>query len=228
MLRRLKGAGVKTVGVFDTRISKAGQGIAFLCRELRMECLVGFPLLKNREMSESHKIAMELGARMFPMKAGRTAVVYHQFVRKVKENGAYMLPLGLVCKDTVLAVAQETDKTLRQLEKDGVKIATVVVCTGSGTIATGLHLGADAEVIGVSCGMSTVKQVERMKVLAFPELLNWNFLTLVESEYDYYDALDTRGCPFPTSPYYDMKAWIWLLDNLEKLKQPILFWNIGV
>jgi hypothetical protein len=32
-------------------------------------------------------------------------------------------------------------------------------------------------------------------------------------EYDYYDALDTSSCPFPTSPYYDMKAWIWMLKH---------------
>ena len=228
MLKRLKGEGIKKVGVFDTRVSKAGQGISFLCRELGMECMVGFPLLKGNGISRTHEIASSLGATLFPMKAGRTAVCYYQFAKRVRESSGYMLPLGLVCRDTVSAVAQEADRTLRQLEKDGVKIATIVVCTGTGTIATGIHLGADTEVIGVSCGMSIEKQYERMKLLAFPELLNWDYLTLVPPEYDYYTALDTSSCPFPTSPWYDQKAFVWMLEHMEQLKSPILFWNIGV
>lgn len=230
MLKRLKAEGVKKVGVFDTRVSKAGQGIAYLCRELGMECMVGFPVLKGSNWSMSHKVAAELGARMFPLKAGRTAVCYYQFAKIVKDDGGYMLPLGLVCKDTVSAVAQEADRTLRLMESYAVKIATIVVCTGTGTIATGIHLGADAKVIGVSCGMSTAKQVERMKLLAFPEQLNWDFLTLIEPKYDYYTALDTTDCPFRTSHYYDIKAWQWLLKNLNNgiVKHPVMFWNIGV
>ena len=43
-------------------------------------------------------------------------------------------------------------------------------------------------------------------------------------EYRYKEEVD---CPFPCNPYYDRKAWKWLLDKLPKLKQPILFWNIG-
>ncbi len=227
LLKRMKGAGVKMVGVFDTRVSKSGQGVAYLCRELKLECMAGFPLLKGSNISKSHEIALELGARLFPMKAGRTAVLYYQFAKRVKENKGLMLPLGLVCKDTVLAVARVKDETLRQLEKDGVKIKTIVVCTGTGTIATGLALGADAKVIGVSCGMSIERQWQRMRMLAFPEALNSDFLSLVPSKYDYYTALDTSSCPFPTSPWYDMKTWEWLTENTEKLEHPVLYWHIG-
>ena len=34
-------------------------------------------------------------------------------------------------------------------------------------------------------------------------------------------------CPFPCNPFYDKKAWEWLINNEFKLKSPILFWNIG-
>jgi len=219
---------ITRVAAFDTRISKAGQGIAFLCKELGLECLVGFPQLKGKEPSESQKIAGQLGAELCPLKAGRTAVCYYTFKKIAEQRGYLMMPLGLVCRQTVLAVAQEAARTLKELEQGGVKVKTIVVCTGTGTIATGIHLGADAKVIGVSCGMSVAKQVQRMRELAFPKLLNWNFLELIEPEYEYYTALDTSKCPFPTSPYYDMKAYTWMLNNVDRLESPCMFWNIGV
>jgi hypothetical protein len=33
--------------------------------------------------------------------------------------------------------------------------------------------------------------------------------------------------PFPCNPYYDLKAWEWLMKNKGQLEEPILFWNIG-
>lgn len=228
LLKRLKQEGAKRIGVYDTTVSKAGQGVAYLCRELGLECWLGFPLLKGTQPAESKLIAEQLGARLFPMKAGRTAVCYSQFKAVVEKNGGLMLPLGLVCRDTVLAVARVADETWRQLEKEGIRIKTIVVCTGTGTIATGIHLGASTKVIGVSCGMSVDRQWKRMRELAFPEQLNSDFLQLVPPEYDYYTALDTSKCPFPTSPYYDMKAFSWMQGNMEKLEHPTLFWNIGV
>jgi len=228
LLRRLqKYAGVKKVGVFDTRVSHAGQGIAFISRQLGLECEVGFPLLVRKDISESHKIAERLGAKLYPLKAGRTAVCYSQFKKHVEENGHLMLPLGLVCRDTVSAICQEAMYTCKQMKEQGVAIKTIVVCTGTGTIATGIHLGASANVIGVSCGMSVDKQVQRMKLLAFPESLVFDFLKLIPPEYDYYTALNTSSCPFPTSPYYDMKAWEWMVKHLDLIEQPVMFWNIG-
>lgn len=42
-----------------------------------------------------------------------------------------------------------------------------------------------------------------------------------------YTQREKCECPFPSNEFYDRKAWKWLLDNYEKLKAPILFWNIG-
>jgi hypothetical protein len=35
------------------------------------------------------------------------------------------------------------------------------------------------------------------------------------------------ACPFPCHKFYDLKAWEWLMENIDKLRPPILFWNIG-
>jgi excisionase family DNA binding protein len=34
-------------------------------------------------------------------------------------------------------------------------------------------------------------------------------------------------CPFPCHPYYDRKAWEWLIKNQQHISYPVLFWNIG-
>jgi threonine dehydratase len=49
VLKRLKEKGITKIAVFDTRISKAGQGIAYLCKDMNLECLAGFPKLKNKK-----------------------------------------------------------------------------------------------------------------------------------------------------------------------------------
>ena len=66
-----------------------------------------------------------------------------------------------------------------------------------------------------------------MKELAYPNQL-WNY-QMVDGGYDYYTALDTSSCPFPTSPYYDMKAWHYMMEHFQYFKGgKTLFWNIGV
>lgn len=208
----------KLIGVFDTRISKAGQGVAVICQEIGVECWTGFPQLKDTPISERHKIAESLGAKLYPMKAGRTAVVYSQFKHIVENALGYMLPLGLVC-------IQSSDAVASLVKKYNVYFNSIVVSTGTGTIASGLARGFTGKVYGISCGMNTGLQMKRIQTLC-PNELFFN-LQLIQSEHDYYDALDTSSCPFPTSPYYDMKAWEWLLKHIDELEKPILFWNIG-
>ena len=219
LLEKLKEQGIGKVAVYDTSVSKAGQGIAYLCNELSLQCLAGFPLAKGSSTKPQQEIARELGAELLAMKAGRTAVCYAQFKKEATERGYYVLPLGLVCQETVAALAEQS-----ALLGDNYK--NIILCTGSGTIATGIALGTRTAVIGVSCGMSTSKQWKRINQLAYPNVL-FN-LQLIEPKYGYYHALDTDHCPFPTSPYYDMKAWDWLVTHTEELQHPVLFWNIGV
>jgi hypothetical protein len=34
-------------------------------------------------------------------------------------------------------------------------------------------------------------------------------------------------CPFPCNRYYDKKAFKWMVDNIDSIIQPVIFWNIG-
>jgi hypothetical protein len=73
--------------------------------------------------------------------------------------------------------------------------------------------------------MNTVKQEKRCGVAGVQ--LPTNVELILPPGIDYYsqEKIDT---PFPSSIYYDKKAWRWLTENLEKLQDPVIFWNIGV
>ena len=217
LLTELKAQGITTIGVIDTRVSKAGQGIAYICSELGLKCIVGFPLAKGYSPEQPKLIAQSLGATLYPLVAGRFGICYARFKKYIESQDGHMLPLGLTCSETVKAIAAEVTKVASLYR-------TIVVCTGTGTIATGLALGAPtALVYGISCGMSITQQRHRINLLAYPNLLG--NLILVPSAHNYYDIIDS--CPFPAHPYYDTKAWEWLVNNAHKLEKPILFWNIG-
>lgn len=232
-LAKLRGASVyvkdiinknpgRIIGVFDTTISKAGQGIAYFCKKYGAECWHGYPVLKGTQPAESKLIAESLGAKQFRLKAGTTKPIYYMFRNQVIEAGGIMLPLGLVCHDTV----EQVKKVVSNIPKDRFK--TIVVSTGSATIAAGLTLGFIGKIYGISCGMSTTEQYKRMKEVAYPYFINYSNIELINTgKYGYYDKVDVSKFPFPTSPYYDGKAFEWLLENYDKIDKPVLFWNIG-
>lgn len=228
LLKRLKSEGYKTIGVFDTRVSTAGWGVAALCSELGLKCRCYYPYLKNETRVVPHQqvMASAWGAKLVALPAGRTAILYAQ-ARKDLETieESYMLPLGLVCIETVLAVA----KVAQELPRFG----TIVVCTGTGTIAAGILAGLTEkntpnELFGISCGMNLEKQTKRIKGLLkqVGEEGKMKLLRLGMADKDYYTP-ETFPSPFPSHPYYDRKAWRWLLLNQGGLVEPILFWNIG-
>lgn len=220
VLQRMKDEGISAVGVYDTRIAKSGQGISYFTKRLGMKCYYGFPLLKGDSLHEPQKIARDVnGAELFPLTAGRTAICYANFKKFVESKGAIMLPLGLPFKETAEAVRE-----IAQAETGS--IATIVVSTGTGTIATGIALGTKATVYGISCGMDISRQRARSNKILGDRLIS--NLILVPPTYSYYEEADTSKIPFPTSKYYDGKAWEWLVANIEHLPRPVAFWNIGV
>jgi 1-aminocyclopropane-1-carboxylate deaminase/D-cysteine desulfhydrase-like pyridoxal-dependent ACC family enzyme len=218
LLAKLKEQGVKRVGVFDTRISKAGQGVACICNELGIECWTGFQNLKDKPIDQGHLIAQEQGAKLYILTAGRTAIAYYRFKKLVEKFDGVMLPLGLVCSETVESVVAISKAMGKQFN-------SIVLSTGTGTIATGVASGTEATVYGVSCGMSIDRQWKRIHNLVPDKLLS--NLRLIPPQYAYYDELDIKQCPFPTNPWYDIKAWLWLCENIDSIEKPICFYNIG-
>lgn len=228
LLRSLKEKGIENIGVFDTRVSKAGWGVAALCNKLGLNCYCYFPLLKGNLIEKQQGMANAWGAKLKKLKGGRTAILYYRAKKDIEKlPNSYMLPLGLVCVETVQAVAE--------VAKELPKYGTIVVCTGTGTIlagiVAGLHEGnLPKRVIGVSCGMSVKKQLKRilglLEQVGYTKIPESFEIKLEMSDRDYYEP-DNIETPFPSHPYYDKKAWRWLLAHEQSLEKPILFWNIG-
>jgi len=225
-LRKLKENEVYHIGVFDTRVSKAGWGVAGLCNKIGLQCHAYFPLLKGKQIAHQQVMAGAWKARLIALKGGRTAILYRQAKKDLEKlSQSFMLPLGLVCTETVLEVAKISAK----LPKYG----TIVVSTGTGTIAAGILAGLTKEnmpdkVIGISCGMNLTKQRKRICDLLAEvgKGKNESILSLMMADRGYYEP-DNIETPFPAHPYYDKKAWRWLLEHKKLLIKPVLFWNIG-
>ena len=220
---RLKAEGVRTIGVYDTRVSKAGWGVAAACRELQLECVECIPLVQGEPIPPSAAKAIELGARPYHPKAGRANVCYYFSKEHVETLGGVMLPMGLCCTETVGATAG----VARQLPPE-LKRGTIAICTGTGTILAGVIAGApEATIYGISCGMNVERQRNRINQLLIGQGCFWEMRHhLIHGGFGYYDAPLTQ-CPFPTHPNYDLKAWSWLQEHIELLKDPVTFWNIG-
>lgn len=213
------------VGVFDTRVSKAGWGVAWICREMGLPCRVYYPALKEHhgEPQTFQRNAALLGAELYPMKGGRTAVLYSQARAATGAANGLMLPLGLVVPEAVAAAEGECLAALRACS-----VGTIVVSVGTGTILSGILLGAegwDVDVWGVTAGMDPARIARRVEV---------NVCGRPRAKYrlhragEYYVPAEPSGeDPFPMHPYYDLKAWRWLEQNIGRLRGPVLFWNIG-
>ncbi len=149
-----------------------------------------------------------------------------------------MLPLGLPFQETI-------DETSKVAAEHSGNFRTVLVCIGSGTICAGVIKGMlnpfkcgirkttspRPTVYGVMSrhGLSASK---RRDILAKAEIIEHGLLgnkikfQCIDPGWQYTDRCDVE-VPFPCHPYYDAKAWQWLIENIDQLEDPILFWNIG-
>ena len=224
-LLSLKELGVNLVGVLDTRVSKSAWGVAYLAKELGIKVVAYYPHLKEYiEMPTNQKRCKEMGAEIYPLKGGRTAVLYSWAKKDIEKRGGYMMPMGLVVKESIDAVSKEA-KLIPQQYLGG----SIVLCVGSGMTIAGVSLGIADKVktiYGISAGMSTERQRKKIKVtggFSLPKNVN----LILPDGVGYYDV-EKIETPFPSSPYYDKKAWAWMLKNYETIPKPLLFWNIGV
>lgn len=229
LLKALKHRGVKLIGHHDSWYSKAGWGIAVLCRRLELKCIVGYPNHRGKPLPKQLVQAADHGAELYGVRPNFIRINYAMTKRWVESKGGYMLPLALACPESTIAVAREANTVPEALLS-----GTLVISVGSGTILSGLLLGLKEypQIYGVSAGMSEKHQrrnVDRLLFLAEPTALHYNFsnnFTIIPPSRPYEEQED-YPCPFPSHPNYDRKAWRWMCENIESLKQPILFWNIG-
>jgi len=223
----LKQAGVETVGYTETSISMAGWGVAWVAKKLGMKAVIFNPIYKDsHEELEYHREQWKLlGAELVDLEAGMARVNFNisrKILRKEYKNSV-LLPLGLPLRETIDATIEEA-KMLTY-----VPWGAVVVNIGSGTICSALVnvFGGSTAIYGIM-GRTGNIGIKKMKIISHSQVLFFGAVDfqVIDPGYEYTDCVDIET-PFPCNKYYDAKAYKWLTENIEKLKGPILFWNIG-
>ena len=231
--KRLQKRPETTIGTLDTFHSKAGWGVSFLCRELGKRSVVFYPEYKaDTGLRHPQRMAVDLGAVLVPLPAGRSAILYHQAKKRLRTEfpDSYMMPNALKLPESVDGTAREVFTVPPEFFED----TTWIVSISSGTIAAGvlkglIWKGAKRCRVWLHLGYSRSKsQVERYVTESAGGVISRGLeLLYVDEGYAYKDHV-RHFCPFPCNPYYDLKAWKWMSENLESFgTERILFWNIG-
>lgn len=222
VLRRMSAERVRLVGCWDTRVSRLGHGLAAVCKEYpHMRSLVSYPEKRGADVPVSIREAGALGAIVLPLRGNHVSICYSQARKHVEKMGGRMLPFGMDCLEAVDAIAQEARRTPPEIST-----GTVVLSAGSGVTLAGLLMGLPnrpRKIIAISSGRSIGKIVSCLRKY-LPSLPA--YVSLREPILPY-DVESRADCPFPAHPNYDLKAWDYLSKNVRRLKQPVLFWNIG-
>lgn len=230
VLEKEKAAGTKVIGYTETSISMAGWGIAWGCHQLGLKAVIFDPQYKETPglLKKHRKEWAKWGAKTIPISAGRAKVNYYIGKKVLKEQfpNSKMFALGIPFQETI-------EETVLEAERSDIsKFKSVVVNVGSGTIAAGvLRAFKDIHVYGV-LGRTGNLLRKRDEIIKKSGLLVGGFFgkavkfRLIDPGWAYTERC-TFPTPFPCHPYYDAKAFLWMLSNLFILPKPILFWNIG-
>lgn len=236
-LQKLKEKDINIIGYTETSISMAGWGVAWACKKLGMKAVIFDPQYKNTpETLIYHRSKWEeFGAEIIPIKAGMAKVNWNiskNILLKKYPIHSLLLPLGLPLMETIQETAKELKETLKELPK----INTCIINVGSGTIASGIWKGMnemkyECIIYGIMGRTGDVerkyKSIQQKTKIVF-DLFSFPYSKFIMIDPGWkYTQKSNINCPFPCHPYYDLKAWQWLMENKKNLNPPILFWNIG-
>jgi hypothetical protein len=232
-LEKQKSCGVDVVGYVETSISMAGWGVAWVCAMLNLKCVLFDPQYKDTPaiLKYHRKQWKKFSPDIIPLPAGRARVNYYigkKILKTKYGENAIMLDLGLPLNETI----EETAKQWRYTMHHQMSSKTTIINIGSGTICAGIIRGwkpGDGTIIGVM-GRSgntqrMIDKIHKKAQRSINGLLGVPF-KIVDPGWAYTEKSNIQT-PFPCHPYYDKKAWQWMLENMNLCKPPILFWNIG-
>lgn len=211
----------KLIGVLDTFHSQAGHAVARACQLLGKKCINFYPKYKKDLCIREPQLASKkLGARLKPLQAGRSCILFHQAKKITEEQGGYMMPNALKLDESV----EETAKEVPENHFDN-----IIIPASSGTIAKGVVRGVCARLDDtcrfiIHLGYSRSHDAVRSYVKD-----DWDIeLEIVDEGYAYKDVAK-KGLtpPWPCNPYYDLKAFRWWIENRSRFEGRTLFWNIG-
>lgn len=223
LIDRLHSEGVSLVGCWDTRISKLGLGLAAYTQTLPgMACVVSYPTKQGIPEPVHVGQARKLGAEIYPVPGGRITISFAAARKYVESKGGVMLPFGLECKEAIEGVRAEAASFPRDLLQNSV----LFLSCGSGVTLAGILAGLPQlpkRIVGVSSGRSVanIRACIKRNLGTIPKCVH-----IHEAEIPYSYPL-SFPCPFSSNPYYDLKAWKYLVGHIRLYTGRVIFWNIG-
>ncbi len=168
---------------------------------------------QRKELVKYQRKVLENGARIIQVPHGYMSNVQAKARRYAEDAGAKFIPLGLD-----LPEAQAPFLAFMQYLRAQIGDPEEIWCaTGSGMLARCLGMGFPfSRVFGVKVGLESrsSKQILPRNVQLLP------------CRYDFSQACKYPA-PFPSSPFYDLKAWeVLKASRPDPSGKRILFWNV--
>ncbi len=244
-IAKLKSEGVEVVSYVESKISMASWGVAWACNQLgEIKAIiympnykVGIPPLLDYHRRQWESLGAETRLIHNP---NRGQINAHRARKELKTefgDKAILLPMGLPFVETL----EETALQVQLINP--VVFGCVTACVGSGVVCSGLikglassikgYVGLKKPVIvyGIAIRHFDHPEKKRAEILSRSGALGGLLYPTVDfrfinTDYEYLD-FEQMEPPFPCNPYYDRKAWRWVVENYDKLEKPVLYWNIG-
>lgn len=214
----------EVIGVLDTSHSQAGHAVAMACRVLGKSCLNFYPEFKHTPgPKEPQRRAEALGAELYGLPAGRSAILYHAAKKVAESIGGYMMPNALKLHESVAETAREVPDSPYDY---------VIIPASSGTIAAGVvkgfcALGRKPPTFILHLGYTRSHDEVRRYITEAAGVAGVD-LVLIDEGYAYKDtSVPGDTPPWPCNPYYDLKAFRWWRRGGHPYRGRVLFWNIG-
>lgn len=168
---------------------------------------------QRKELSIYQRKVLDNGAKIIQVPHGYMSNVQAKARRYAEEQGAKFVPLGLDLPEAQAPFLA----FMRKLRSDIGDPDEIWCATGSGMLARCLGLGFPfSRVFGVRVGLDS-----RSSKQQFPRNVQ-----LLPCKYDFAQACKF-AVPFPSSPFYDSKAWeILKATRPDPGSSKILFWNV--
>lgn len=224
---------IDSVAVVDTLHSKAGWGVSWLAKIYGFPCTVFYPQYKTEitgELRPYQKLCIQNSAECIPIPATKSAVLWYKarnIMRSFKKS-FYLFPNGLKLQESVQSTADEVNYTPKFLMEN----AFWVISISSATIAAGVLLGLQKNKFSgkvfLHAGYSRSKN-EIIRYIYDMTAISFSFdIEIIDEKYEYKDSI-SYDTPFPCNPFYDKKAWKWMVENPQIFNSvnKIVFWNIG-
>jgi len=219
LYEHLKNIDNDVVGVVDTCVSRSGWCAAWVGSQLNKKVYVFVPRWCSddffRTMAKLH------GASVVPTAVGIYNLMYNSAKRQVEQMGGYMLPKYLRLRESVESVAEVASDVLSKYRPK-----TVVVPVGRGAMISGVLKSADNNVVVVGVTHETNNIDDVVKYIR--DMTGRHGIALkTVTGYRYGLADYNINPPFPCDLYYDRWAWQWLVEHINQLEEPVVFWNVG-